>query len=208
MKRIVTLLVIGVFLGTSAMSAAGLETQTSKQAQAAAAQSATPVDTVDTVKGADSQLRSTIASEMTKEAARRGLSIQSDKIVYATRDDVIAANTGLQGIENITEDQLASGADVGFVYVSMPPGGGLATGYYTVRLFLAPGASKGTTQLIDGAGNVAAQVSLQNAVNAAFIKIVFTIIIGRNFVCFDFHFRVGRFSISAILCIAWVVAGN
>jgi hypothetical protein len=205
MKRIVTLLVTGVFLGTSVMSAAGLETKDSKPAQPVAAQSATPVDAV---KGADSQLRSSIASEMTKEAARRGLSIQSDKIVYATRDDVIAANTGLQGIENITEDQLASGADVGFVYVSMPPGGGLATGYYTVRLFLTPGASTGTAQFIDGSGNVAAQVALQNDVNAAFIKIVFTIIIGRNFVCFDFHFRVGRFSISAILCVGWAVAGN
>jgi hypothetical protein len=206
MKRIVSLLVIGVFLATSTLSASGPETKRSSGAQATAAQASTPADVV---KNADGQLRSTIASEMVKEATKRGLSIQADKIVYATRDDVIAANTGLQGIENITDEQLASGADVGFVYVSLPPEAGIATGYYTVRLFLTPGASSGTAQLIDGAGNVAAQMAVQNDAAAAFIKIVFTIIIGRNFICFDFHFRVGRFSISAILCIGWfVVAGN
>lgn len=206
MKRIVSLSVIVVFLATSVLSARGLERKGSGSMQATAAQAATPADAV---KVADGHLRSAIASEMVKEASRRGLSIQSDKIVYATRDDAIAANTGLQGIENITEEQLASGADVGFVYVSLPAEAGIAKGYYTVRLILTPGASSGTAQLIDGDGNVAAQMAVQNDVNAAFIKIVFTIIIGRNFICFDFHFKVGRFSISAILCIGWfVAAGN
>jgi hypothetical protein len=204
MKRIVSLLVIGVFLATSALCARP-DSKTSGLSKVAAAQSAT---TLDQVKDADSQLRGTIASEMTREAARRGLAIQSDKIVYATRDDVIAANTGLQGLENITEDQLAAGADVGFVYLSLPPGAGVAKGYYTVRLFLTPGADTGTAQLIDGAGKVAAQLSVQNDVHAAFIKVVFTLIIGHNFVCVDFHFRVGHFSISAILCVGWAVAGN
>src|SRR5262245_5690298 len=160
MKRIVTLLVIGVFLATTSLSAAGVASDSKGTLTAQSpAQSAIAVDPVN---AADSRLRSTIASEMVKEATKRGLAIQADKIVYATRDDVIAANTGLQGLENITEDQLANGADVGFVYLSLPAEAGIAKGYYTVRMFLTPGASSGTAQLVDGNGNVAAELAVQN----------------------------------------------
>ena len=205
MRKTISVLVVGVFLLTGCMPLAATTLNSANngalQQDTQAAAAARSVDDTNTSARAD------IAAAMAAEAARRGLTLSTDDLIFASRGDVVAANVPLAGIEQLSEGALAAGADIGMAYLSLPAGSGIAKGFYTIRLTLAPGSSSGTAQLIDGAGKVAASVAVQNNVNEApLIRLVFTLVIGPNFVCFDFHFRVGRFWIAGILCIFWAAA--
>jgi hypothetical protein len=81
--------------------------------------------------------RSTVASEMQAAARQAGVKIRTDNFVAILLDDgsSVVVNAGIAGVEDLTLEQLARGADVLFTFLRLPQGSGLPSGFYTVRIF-------------------------------------------------------------------------
>lgn len=99
--------------------------------------------------------REDVGQAMQAEAAARGLEIDTEGLVYASRDDVTVVNAGLVGMENISEADLAAGADISFVYIASNGFAPIADGFYTLRATSGPEGSTGLGEFIDASGQVA-----------------------------------------------------
>jgi len=100
--------------------------------------------------------RSTVASAMQEAAKLAGVTITTDNFVAIPLDDgsSVAVNAGIAGVENLTLEQLARGADVLFTFLRLPEGSGLPSGFYTVRFFQTPGTEQWKAQFRNLEGRV------------------------------------------------------
>jgi len=105
---------------------------------------------------ANQTFRSTVASAMQEAAKLAGVTITTDNFVAIPLDDgsSVAVNAGIAGVENLTLEQLARGADVLFTFLRLPQGSGLPSGFYIVRFFQTPDTTQWRAQFKDLQGKV------------------------------------------------------
>ena len=114
---------------------------------------------------ADQQLRVQLAKELTEAAKVMKVAAILDGFVFASRDDLIVLNAGIEGLEKIGSAELARGANIGLVYLAgkgprgelIPLRANLPPGYYIVRAFVTPSAAA-RAQLLDHQGKVVVEV--------------------------------------------------
>jgi hypothetical protein len=114
---------------------------------------------------ADQQLRVQLAKELAEVAKVIKVATIPDSFVFASRDDLIVLNAGIEGLEKIGSAELERGANIGLVYLAgkgprgdvIPLRAGLPPGYYVVRAFVTRGATA-RAQLLDQQGKVVAEV--------------------------------------------------
>jgi hypothetical protein len=130
----------------------------------------TPIPPTATIQAPEQQLeqankafRSTVASAMQEAAKLAGVTITTDNFVAIPLDDgsSVAVSAGIAGVENLTLEQLAKGADVLFVFLRLPQGSGLPSGFYTVRFFQTPGTTQWKAQFKNLDGRVALETDAQ-----------------------------------------------
>jgi hypothetical protein len=107
--------------------------------------------------------RSTVASAMQEAAKLAGVTITTDNFVAIPLDDgsSVAVNAGIAGVENLTLEQLAKGADVLFTFLRLPRGSALPSGFYTVRIFQTPGTNQWKAQFRNLEGQVALETDAE-----------------------------------------------
>jgi hypothetical protein len=112
---------------------------------------------------ANQTFRSTVASAMQEAAKLAGVTITTDNFVAILLDDgsSVVVNAGIAGVENLTLEQLAKGADVLFVFLRPPQGSGLPSGFYTVRFFQTPGTTQWKAQFRNLEGQVALETDAE-----------------------------------------------
>jgi hypothetical protein len=130
----------------------------------------TPIPPTATIQAPEQQLeqaneafRDAVASEMQEAARQAGVKIRTDNFVAIPLDDgsSVAVNAGIAGVENLTLEQLAKGADVLFVFLRLPQGSGLPSGFYTVRFFQTPGTTQWKAQFRNLEGQVALETDAE-----------------------------------------------
>jgi hypothetical protein len=86
---------------------------------------------------ANQTFRNEVAQALQQIARQTRVQIRTDNFVAIPLDDgsSVVVNAGIAGVENLTLEQLARGADVLFVFLRVPQGSGLPSGFYTVRIF-------------------------------------------------------------------------
>jgi hypothetical protein len=86
---------------------------------------------------ANQTFRNEVAQALQQIARQARVQIQTDNFVAIPLDDgsSVVVNAGIAGVENLTLEQLARGADVLFTFLRVPQGSGLPSGFYTVRIF-------------------------------------------------------------------------
>jgi hypothetical protein len=91
------------------------------------------------------------------------VTITTDNFVAIPLDDgsSVAVNAGIAGVENLTLEQLARGADVLFVFLRLPQGSGLPSGFYTVRFFQTPGTEQWKAQFRNLEGRVVLETNAE-----------------------------------------------
>jgi hypothetical protein len=113
-----------------------------------------------------SSLRSRIAFDMASASRKAGVSVQTNNLVFASRDDLILASTAVADLESIDRGRLECGASVLFIYFSQESAT-IVPGFYTLRISgaqeEAPAASAWRGQLFDINGNFAAAVPVKVA---------------------------------------------
>jgi len=112
---------------------------------------------------ANQTFRSTVASAMQEAAKLAGVTITTDNFVAIPLDDgsSVAVNAGIAGVENLTLEQLARGADVLFTFLRLPQGSGLPSGFYTVRFFQTPDTTQWRAQFKDLQGKVVLETNAE-----------------------------------------------
>jgi len=86
---------------------------------------------------ANQTFRNEVAQALQQIARQTRVQIRTDNFVAIPLDDgrSVVVNAGIAGVENLTLEQLARGADVLFTFLRVPQGSGLPSGFYTVRIF-------------------------------------------------------------------------
>jgi len=112
---------------------------------------------------ANQTFRSTVASAMQEAAKLAGVTITTDNFVAILPDDgsSVVVNAGIAGVENLTLEQLAQGADVLFTFLRLPQGSGLPSGFYAVRFFQTPGTTQWKAQFRNLEGQVALETDAE-----------------------------------------------
>jgi hypothetical protein len=112
---------------------------------------------------ANQTFRSTVASAMQEAAKLTGVTITTDNFVAIPLDDgsSVVVNAGIDGVENLTLEQLAAGADLLFTFLRLPQGSGLPSGFYTVRFFQTPGTTQWKAQFKNLDGRVALETDAE-----------------------------------------------
>jgi hypothetical protein len=107
--------------------------------------------------------RSTVASALQEAAKLGNVPVRTDNFVAILLDDgsSVVVNAGIAGVENLTLEQLAKGADVLFVFLRLPQGSGLPSGFYTVRFFQTPGTKQWKAQFRNLEGQVALETDAE-----------------------------------------------
>ncbi|OJT18741.1 hypothetical protein BO221_39080 [Archangium sp. Cb G35] len=132
---------------------------------------------------ANAKLRYEMTEAMLEGAAKHGIQIFSDGIVFASRDDGMVANTGVAEFENITYDHLARGAVVGFTYYS---GFNIEPGFYRTYVVLPKGAKTGTAYLLNAEGKAVQTATVTPTAELSAAR-KFTGSIGWRHVTVDYH---------------------
>lgn len=135
----------------------------------------------------NSDARSGVAQAVEDEAGKRGLVADSAGAVFATRDDVYVVNSILEDAKGLTRSDLARGADVGLVYLDLPAGSDVPSGWYTVRVTVDEDSSQGTAELIDANGAVAGTFAAEVGSQTALLAGRPTLEVGWIYVCVDYH---------------------
>jgi hypothetical protein len=96
-------------------------------------------------------------------ARQAGVKIYTDNFVAIPLDDgsSVVVNAGIAGVENLTLEQLARGADVLFVFLRLPQGSAMPSGFYTVRFFQTPGTTQWKAQFRNLEGQVALETDAE-----------------------------------------------
>lgn len=203
-----SLLVVFLTMGISPalVGASDLKPPKSQQAGQAIA-SPSQADSSTKIRNADITLRSSIAAAMDAEAKKRGLAIDLDTIAQSSRDDVTVANASVKDIQELSEEDFEKGANVAFVYLSLPSASGVPVGFYTMKAYIPKGSETGEAQLVDAAGKVVAKIGfrIEIPLGGIIVKPVLTIEIGFFYVCVDLHFRLFWIfrSPEIKLCLVW-----
>jgi hypothetical protein len=109
---------------------------------------------------ANQTFRSTVASAMQEAAKLRPINIVSSNFIVLNADICVVVNA-IAGVENLTLEQLAQGADVLFTFLRLPQGSGLPSGFYTVRFFQTPGTKQWKAQFRNLEGRVALETDAE-----------------------------------------------
>jgi hypothetical protein len=105
---------------------------------------------------ANQTFRNEVAQALQQIARQARVQIRTDNFVAIPLDDgsSVVVNAGIAGVENLTLEQLARGADVLFTFLRVPQGSGLPSGFYTVRFFQTPGTTQWRAQFKNLQGQV------------------------------------------------------
>jgi len=123
-----------------------------------------PVETPEQrLEQANQTFRSTVASAMQEAAKLAEVTIKTDNFVAIPLDDgsSVVVNAVISGVENLTLEQLAKGADVLFVFLRLPQGSGLPSGFYIVRFFQTPDTTQWRAQFKNLEGQVALETDAE-----------------------------------------------
>ena len=114
---------------------------------------ATPTEMLEQ---ANQTFRSEVAAALQEAARQAGVNVSTDTFVAIPFDDgsSVTANAGIAGVENLSLDQLAQGADVLFTFMSVPQGSALPSGFYTVRFVQMSGTMQWRAQFKNVEGRV------------------------------------------------------
>jgi hypothetical protein len=112
---------------------------------------------------ANKAFRDAVAFGMQEAARQAGVKIHTDNFVAIPLDDgsSVVVNAGIAGVENLTLEQLAKGADVLFTFLRLPQGSPMPAGFYTVRFFQTPGTTQWKAQFKNLDGRVALETDAQ-----------------------------------------------
>jgi hypothetical protein len=112
---------------------------------------------------ANQTFRNEVAQALQQIARQARVQIRTDNFVAIPLDDgsSVVVNAGIAGVENLTLEQLARGADVLFVFLRVPQGSALPSGFYTVRFFQTPGTTQWRAQFKNLQGRVALETDAQ-----------------------------------------------
>lgn len=135
------------------------------------------------LEAANTSLRNELTQAMLEAAAQHGIRINTDGIVFATRDDGLVANTGVAEFDTLTYDHLARGAVVGFTYYS---GFTVEPGFYRTYVVLPKGAKVGTAYLLDAQGRAVKEATVTVGATAQKAS-KWTGSIGWHHVTVDYH---------------------
>jgi hypothetical protein len=111
----------------------------------------------------NAKFRCSIITEMQEAARQAGVKIRTDNFVAIPLDDgsSVVVNAGIAGVEDLTLEQLAQGADVLFTFLRVPLGSALPSGFYTVRFFQTPGTTQWKAQFRNLEGQVALETDAE-----------------------------------------------
>jgi hypothetical protein len=120
-------------------------------------------DTTRRLQEANKAFRDAVASEMQVAARQAGVKIRTDNFVAILLDDgsSVVVNAVISGVENLTLEQLAKGADVLFTFLRVPQGSALPSGFYTVRIFQPGGTQVWKVQFKNLQGQVALETDAE-----------------------------------------------
>ncbi|MBI4518097.1 MAG: hypothetical protein HY699_20020 [Deltaproteobacteria bacterium] len=119
------------------------------------------------MEGANQVFRAAVASallEAAQQAMGQAQQIAAGDFVAIPADDdanSIVVNSRIVGVEDLTLDKLAEGADVLFTFLRLPEGSALPSGFYTVRIFRTPGTARWRAQFTNLQGRVALETDAQ-----------------------------------------------
>jgi hypothetical protein len=110
--------------------------------------------------------RSAVASalqEAAQQASQQAQVVTDDFVAIPADDDgsSLVVNARIAGVENLTLEQLAQGADVLFTFLRLPQGSALPSGFYTVRILGMPGTTQWRAQFKNLQGQVALETEAQ-----------------------------------------------
>jgi hypothetical protein len=123
-----------------------------------------PVETPEQrLEQANQTFRSTVASALQEAAKLAEVTIKTDNFVAIPLDDgsSVVVNAVISVVENLTLEQLAKGADVLFVFLRLPQGSGLPSGFYIVRFFQTPDTTQWRAQFKNLEGQVALETDAE-----------------------------------------------
>jgi hypothetical protein len=153
-----------------------------------------------------SSSRSRIAFDMASAARRADVRVQTDHLVFASRDDLILASTAVAGLDSIDLSKLEHGASVLFFYLSARESATIEPGFYTLRISgspkevrpgeTTPGDAIPTSawrgQLFDVNGNFAAALPVkvrESDTPRDNARVVLTLSVGEEGCVLDAHWR-------------------
>lgn len=116
------------------------------------------------MEAANQVFRSAVASALQEAAQQAGVQVRTDDFVAVPADDdgsSLVVNARIAGVENLTLEQLAQGADVLFTFLRLPQGSALPSGFYTVRIFGMLGTTQWRAQFKNLQGEVALETEAQ-----------------------------------------------
>jgi hypothetical protein len=120
-----------------------------------------PVDSVNKMEQANKTFRAEIKTAMQEAAQQAKIELAAAEPVdviakqpQSTNPDIKVVNYAVQGVDTLTIEQLAKGADVIFTFIQLPKGSELPSGFYVIRISGDPKANKWVAQFKNMDGKV------------------------------------------------------
>jgi len=109
------------------------------------------------IEQANQTFRTEVATALQEAARQAGVTVRADSFVAIPFDNgnSVVVNVAIAGLEDLSLDQLAQGADALFTFQRTPQGSALPSGFYTVRIFRMATTMQWRAQFKDIEGRVA-----------------------------------------------------
>lgn len=106
------------------------------------------------IESANQNFRAGVASALVDAATQAGVSVRTDDFAagFLTDGSLVAVNASINGAEQLSVADLSTGADVLFVFLDLPQGSAVASGFYTVYIYQDPGDGTWYAVLRDSTG--------------------------------------------------------
>ncbi len=109
----------------------------------------TPKDPVSAVISGSQQLHDQVRRALQQAAEQINLPIQIDTFLFASRDDFVVASALVNPFDEIIYiDEFNRTADLGVIFLSLPPRANVPVGFFKVRAFI----TQSRVELLDSAG--------------------------------------------------------
>jgi hypothetical protein len=123
-------------------------------------------DPVLALLSADQGMKEQVRLAMQRAAEAASISIQLDKFVYVSRDDVVAAHALVTGFDSLRLQEPNRVGDLGFAFLSLPTPLGIPKGFYKIRVFVR----ETKAELINAQGNTVATLPLEQGHEQASVR--------------------------------------
>lgn len=115
------------------------------------------------IEGLNETFRAEVAEALQQISRQIRLPIRTNNFAALLSQDgtSVIVNAGLTGVENLTLEQLARGADVLVVFLQLPQDSALPSGFYVVRILQLQGAAQWRAQFKNLRGQVVLQTEAE-----------------------------------------------